>query len=365
MTSFVRHSMIDARAAPALRSAPGERWRRAWFATRASGALSLLLLAIFAVAGWRFFAWAVLHAHWRGASSDACVGDGGACWAFIVARWKPWLVGNYPFDQLWRAWLCFAAFAVFWAWVVQRSHAASLGRVLLGFVALPVAFFVLLIGGGPLPVVAPARWGGLLLTMVVALATFATALPLGLVLALGRRSRGPVLRALCAGFVEGMRAVPLLALLFIAATLLPMFLPSGWNIDLFARALAAFALFNAALAAEVFRGGLQSVGRGQLEAATTVGLSDFAALRLIVLPQAVTAVVPALVNIMIAVIKETTLLSVIGVNDLLGAVESGAKAPDWVGEANILTSGHVFLAAVYLLVCHGLSRYSRRLELRR
>jgi general L-amino acid transport system permease protein len=107
------------------------------------------------------------------------------------------------------------------------------------------------------------------------------------------------------------------------------------------------------------------VGRGQLEAATTVGLSDFAALRLIVLPQAVTAVVPALVNIMIAVIKETTLLSVIGVNDLLGAVENGAKSPDWIGESNILTSGQVFLALAYLTVCYGLSRYSRRLEIRR
>jgi general L-amino acid transport system permease protein len=157
----------------------------------------------------------------------------------------------------------------------------------------------------------------------------------------------------------------LLAVLFVAATLMPLFLPPGWNIDLFARAVAAFALFNAAMAAEVFRGGLQSIGRGQFEAATTVGLTDLQALRLIVLPQAVTAVVPALVNIMIAVIKETTLLSVIGVNDLLGAVENGAKTPDWMGEANILTSGHVFLAAAYLAVCYSLSRYSRRLEAKR
>ena len=365
MTRFVRLAPIEARVAPAAPAAACLRLRRDWFSTPPMSALSLLLLAALAIAGWHFFAWAILHAHWRGASSEACPTDGGACWAFVVARWKPWLVGNYPFDQLWRAWLCFAAFALFWAWVVRRSHAASLGRVLLGFVLLPVAFVALLVGGGPLPVVVPARWGGLLLTMVVALATFATALPLGLALALGRRSRLPVVRGLCTAFVEGMRSIPLLAVLFIAATLLPMFLPSGWNIDLFVRALAAFALFNAALAAEVFRGGLQSVGRGQREAATTVGLSDFAALRLIVLPQAVGAVVPALVNIMIAVIKETTLLSVIGVNDLLGAVESGAKAPDWVGEANILTSGQVFLALVYLAICWGLSRYSRRLEVRR
>ena len=366
MTRFVRQTLIDPRLVPAARTPAPVRWRRTWFPTPAMGALSLLLLAAFIVFGWRFLQWAVVNAHWRGSSSEACPGDAGACWAFIVARWKPWLVGDYPVDQLWRAWTCFAAFALFWTWVVRRSHAASMQRVLLGFILLPIAFFLLLLGGAPpLPFVAPTRWGGLLLTLVVTLATFATALPLGLVLALGRRSRLPVVRWLCTAFVEGMRAVPLLAVLFIAATLLPMFLPTGWNIDLFTRALLAFALFNAAMAAEVFRGGLQTVGRGQIEAATTVGLNDFAALRLVVLPQAVTAVVPALVNIMIAVIKETTLLSVIGVNDLLGAVENGAKSPGWVGESNILTSGHVFLAAAYLAVCYGLSRYSRRLETRR
>jgi general L-amino acid transport system permease protein len=365
MTRFVRQTLIAAQPAPAVAAPALVRWRQMWFPTWATGLLSLLLLALFVLAGWRFFQWAVVHAHWSGSDSDACPGSSGACWAFIVARWKPWLVGDYPSDQLWRAWACFATFGVFWVWIVRRSHEASMQRVLLGFILLPAAFFVLLVGGGPLPVVVPTRWGGLLLTLVVTLATFATALPVGLVLALGRRSRMPVLRWLCAAFVESMRSVPLLAVLFIAATLLPMFLPAGWTIDLFTRALLAFALFNAAMAAEVFRGGLQSIGRGQFEAATTVGLSDFAALRLIVLPQAVTAVVPALVNIMIAVIKETTLLSVIGVNDLLGAVENGAKSPGWVGEPNILTSGHVFLALAYLTVCYGLSRYSRRLETRR
>jgi general L-amino acid transport system permease protein len=366
MTRFVRQALILPRAVPVMATPALVRWRRAWFPTPAMGLLSLLLLAAFVVFGWRFFQWAIVHAHWRGTNSEDCPGDTGACWAFVVARWKPWLVGDYPSDQLWRAWACFTAFALFWTWVVRRSHSAGMQRVLLGFTLLPAVLFLLLLGGvGPLPGVAPTRWGGLLLTLVVTLATFATALPLGLALALGRRSRLPVLRWLCAAFVEAMRSVPLLAVLFIAATLLPMFLPTGWNIDLFTRAVAAFALFNAAMAAEVFRGGLQSVGRGQFEAATTVGLGDVAAMRLIVLPQAVTAVVPALVNIMIAVIKETTLLSVIGVNDLLGAVENGAKSPGWVGESNILTSGHVFLALAYLAVCYSLSRYSRRLEARR
>ena len=364
-THFVRRTPIEPRGAPVQSFPFAVRLRRALFPTPAMGALSVALLAAFTVVGWRFVRWAIVQAHWLGSSSEACPGDAGACWAFVAARWKPWLVGDYPFAELWRPWTCFALFALFWMWVVRRSPAARPQRVLLGFVALPTVFFALLIGGGPLAFVAPMRWGGLLLTLIVTLATFASALPLGLALALGRRSRLPIVRGLCAGFVEALRAVPLLALLFIAATLVPMFLPRGASVDLFTRAVVAFALFNAAMAAEVFRGGLQAVGRGQIEAATTVGLSDFAALRLVVLPQALTAVVPALVNIMIAVIKETTLLSVIGLSDLLGAVENGAKSPDWIGQANILTSGYVFLAAVYLAVCYALSRYSRRLEAKR
>ncbi|MEO7243183.1 MAG: amino acid ABC transporter permease [Variovorax sp.] len=365
MTRFIRPTLIEAQRAPVLAIPAITRWRRAWFS---SPTMSLLLLASAAICiplGWRFLQWALVNAHWLGSSSAACPDDQGACWAFVVARWKPWLVGNYPSDQLWRAWACFAAFSLFWLWVMLRSRTAGLQGVLLGFLLLPPAFMILLLGGGVLPFVAPSTWGGLLLTLVATLTTFATALPLGLALALGRRSALPVLRWFCTGFVEGIRSVPLLVVLFIAATLLPMFLPNGLNVDLFTRALIAFALFNAAMAAEVFRGGLQLIGRGQLEAATTVGLGGLAALVLVVLPQAMRAVVPALVNIMIAVIKETTLLSIIGVNDFLGAVENGAKSPDWTGQSNILTSGHVFLALAYFGVCFALSHYSRRLETRR
>ncbi|WP_213959143.1 amino acid ABC transporter permease [Variovorax sp. dw_954] len=359
---FARSSLVDARPAPVVTVPAVTRWRRAWFSSPQMTLLLLLLAVLFIPLAWRFIEWAVLNAHWLGSSSQACPDNQGACWAFVIARWKPWLVGDYPSGQLWRPWACFAAFAVFWTWVMRRPHSADLRGVLFGFLLLPAAFFLLLLGGGPLPFVPPTRWGGLLLTLVATLATFATALPLGLALALGRRSSLPVVRWLCTAFVEGMRSVPLLVVLFIAATLLPMFLPTGWKPDLFLRALAAFTLFNAAMAAEVFRGGLQLVGRGQIEAATTIGLGRAATLALVVLPQAVRAVVPALVNIMIAVIKETTLLSVIGVNDFLGAVENGAKSPDWTGDSNILTSGHVFLALAYFLVCYGLSHYSRRLE---
>ena len=351
MTAWVRDQLLPARAAPADELALGERWRRAWFPTKAMSVASMLLLALLVAAGWRFAQWAVVQARFTGSSSEACPGDDGACWSFVVARWKPWLV--------------FAVFIAFCVWLARRPRRGADAMALWGFLVLPLVLFAVALGGGPLPFVPPTQWGGLLLTLLATLATFATALPLGLLLALGRRSPLPVVRLLCAAFVETMRSVPLLAVLFVAATVAPMFLPAGWNIDLFVRALVAFALFNAAMAAEVFRGGLQSVGRGQVEAATTVGLTRWATLRVVVLPQAIAAVVPALVNIMIAVIKETTLLSVIGVNDFLGAVENGAKTPGWMGEPNILTSGHVFLAVVYLGVCWGLSRYSRRLEAER
>lgn len=364
MGEYLRTLPLEGRPAPLREPGPG-RWRRIWFPTPALGVFSLLLAAALVFFGWRFLQWAIVHGQWSGTSSESCPNEHGACWAFVIARWKPWLVGTYPDAQLWRAWGAFGLFAAFWVWAIRRPAAADPAGVLWGFLLLPIVLLLLLLGGGPLPVVPPTRWGGLLLTLVATLVTFATALPLGLALALGRQSRLPVVRLASAAFVEGIRSVPLLALLFIAATLLPMVLPPGWNIDLFTRALVAFALFNAAMAAEVFRGGLQTVGTGQREAATAVGLGDFAALRLVVLPQAIAAVVPALVNIMISVIKETTLLSVIGVNDLLGAIENGAKSPEWIGDANILTSGQVFLALVYLAVCFGLSRYSRRLEARR
>ncbi|MBS0305759.1 MAG: ABC transporter permease subunit [Proteobacteria bacterium] len=365
MAEYVRTLVLDARPAPVARVGALARWLRLWFPTRTIGVFSVLLLALLAGVGWKLLRWGVLNAQWRGSSSEACPDASGACWAFVGARWRPWLVGGYPPEELWRVWLAFGLFAAFWIWAVRRRADASPAPVLWGLGLLPLMLGALLLGGGALAFVSPMHWGGLLLTLVATLVTFATALPLGLLLALGRRSRLPVVRLLCAGFVESMRSVPLLALLFVAATLLPMFLPAGWSVDLFTRALVTFALFNAAMAAEVFRGGLQTVGAGQLEAAATVGLGDLRALVLVVLPQALAAVVPALVNIMIAVIKETTLLSVIGLNDLLGAIENGAKTPEWIGAANILTSGQVFLALVYLGACWGLSRYSRRLEVRR
>jgi general L-amino acid transport system permease protein len=362
MSVWVREQALGGRPPPPDPLTAAARWRRQWFSSFRSGTISLSVLGIILVAGWYFLQWAVFRAHFQGASSQDCPSTGGACWAFVIARWKPWLVGGYPTDQLWRAWSIFGLFLATCAWVVARGRSANDASVGWALLALPAVLMAMAIGGGPLPIVPPAQWGGLLLSLLATLATLAISLPLGLALALGRRSELPVVRWLCAGLIESLRSVPLLGLLFVAATVLPMFLPSHWDVDLFARAMAAFALFNAAMAAEVFRGGLQAVGAGQYEAATTVGLSRWATLRLIVLPQAVSAVVPALVNLMVAVIKETTLLSVIGLSDFLGAVENGAKTPDWMGDPNILTSGHVFLAAVYLAFCWSLSRHSRRLE---
>src|ERR1044072_1991570 len=140
MGRFVRAALIAPRTAPVGAAPAFTRWQRTWFPGPVMGAISLLLLAVFVFAGWRFFDWAIVHAQWTGPSSESCPDRRGACWASVTSRWKPWLVGDYPSDQLWRAWACFAAFALFWTWVVRRSHGASLQRVLMGFVVMPVLF---------------------------------------------------------------------------------------------------------------------------------------------------------------------------------------------------------------------------------
>src|SRR4051812_40808401 len=155
MAEFLRAEPLPPRACPSAAQSAGVRWRRLWLPTPAMAALSVLLAALLLWFGWHFLQWAIVHAQWRGASSEACPDERGACWAFVIARWRPWLVGGYPADQTWRAWSAFALFVVFWAWVLRRPADAGAGRVLWGFLLLPVLMMLLLLGGGPLPFVPP------------------------------------------------------------------------------------------------------------------------------------------------------------------------------------------------------------------
>jgi len=304
--------------------------------------------------------WAIFEATISGNSREACEGIGGACWTFIKVRFDQFMYGFYPVEQRWRVNLAFvilivAAVPLF---VSRFRHKITLGAGLI--LIYPVIAYYLFHGGAfGLPVVETAKWGGLFLTLVIAGVGMTASLPLGIVLALGRRSDMPVVRTLCIGFIELIRAVPLITILFMASVMLPLFLPEGVNFDKLLRALVGVALFASAYMAEVVRGGLQAIPKGQYEAAMALGLSYWKMMGLIVLPQALRIVIPGIVNTFIGLFKDTTLVLIIGLFDLLGIVQQAFTDPKWLGYS---VEGYVFAGLVYWVFCFGMSRYSQALE---
>ncbi len=306
--------------------------------------------------------WAVFDAAWRGTSGRDCPNHDAACWVFIRARFAQFIYGGYPAAERWRVDLVFVvSAAAVAALLIPRVPFKRWIAVAL-VAGLPPLGFVLLHGGwAGLAVVPTSEWGGLMLTLVVATWGIATSIPLGLLLALGRRSEMKLLRGACIAFIELWRGVPLIAVLFMAAFMFPLFVAPGTEFDRLLRALVALSLFNAAYMAEVFRGGLQAIPKGQYEAARAVGLGYWRMMGLVVLPQALRVVLPGIVNTCIAIFKETTLVLVIGLVDLLGAVQAGLADPDWLIGDHVRTTGYVFTAFVFWVFCFGMSRYSLRL----
>jgi general L-amino acid transport system permease protein len=234
------------------------------------------------------------------------------------------------------------------------------------FVILPVASFVLLHGFEPLrlQVVDTALWGGMMVTIVVAAVGIVVSLPIGIILALGRRSRLPAIRLLSTLFIEFVRGVPLITVLFMASVMLPLFVPDSWSPDKLMRALVGVALFSSAYMAEVVRAGLQSTPKGQYEAAYALGLSYWQSLRLIILPQALTVTIPNIVNSYIALFKDTTLVFFVGIFDFLKTIEVARADPKWATPVTSAT-GYIFAAMVYFICCYAMSKYARRIEKRR
>ena len=306
--------------------------------------------------------WAILDATWEGNSREACAAAEGACWTFIKVRFHQFLYGFYPLDQRWRVNLAFAILVVgaIPLFMARFPHKVALAAALL-FVYPVVAFYLFHGGAFGLPVVRTALWGGLFLTLVIAGVGIVASLPIGVFLALGRRSEMPVVRMLCIGFIELVRAVPLITVLFMASVMLPLFLPPGVNFDKLLRALVGVALFSSAYMAEVVRGGLQAIPKGQYEAAQALGLGYWKMMGLIVLPQALKIVIPGIVNTFIGLFKDTTLVLIIGLFDLLGIVQAALTDAAWLGFA---LEGYVFAAFGFWIFCFGMSRYSMRLERR-
>ncbi len=312
----------------------------------------------------------LIDAVWTGADRQACLAtpehpEVGACWAFVRDRINFFVYGFYPIDQRWRVDVFFAALAFGVGWLTWLDAPRRDICLIYFFAVLPIVSFLLLHGtpGGGLPLVETAKWGGVLVTVVVAAVGIVVSLPLGVLLALGRRSEMPAVRLFSVIFIEFVRGVPLITVLFMASVMLPLFLPDTWSPDKLLRALVGVALFSAAYMAEVVRAGLQAIPRGQHEAAMAVGLSYWKAMYLIILPQALKITIPNIVNSAVGLFKDTTLVFIVGIFDLLKTVEAARGDPQWATPVTS-TTGYAFVAIFYFLSCYAMSRYARYVEAR-
>lgn len=334
-----------ARAWQALRTRPGD----------VVGALLLLGLAAWLAPP--LLSWAILDATFLGDSKAAC-DAGGACWAIITSRWRQILAGFYPEDHLWRvavATVCLAAGLTPALW--RRTAVLTPLLAPLGVVAA----FGVMGGAGLLPRAPTDYWGGFFLNLLIGVAASIFALPLGILLAMARLSKLPVVKGLAVTFIEVIRGAPLIVLLFAAAVVVPLFSPAGVSLDKLTRAMIVITLFEAAYMAEAVRGGLLGVPPGQAEAARALGLGPARAFALVVLPQALRIATPALVNSFIGLFKDTTLIYVIGVLDVTGVLRNAVTDFAWQG---LETEAYVFVAVLFWLFCFSLSRWSAGLERR-
>jgi general L-amino acid transport system permease protein len=306
-----------------------------------------------------FVQWALVDAVWIAPDSRPCRAEGaGACWALIAEKHRFILFGTYPYEQHWRPGLGILVLLVLYvASAMRRFWRPALGLAWLGGLAL--IGWLMWGGFAGLPYVYNERWGGLMLTLLLATFGIAAAFPISILLALGRRSRLPAVRALAVLWIELVRGVPLISLLFMASVMLPLFLPEGVSIDKLLRALIAMIVFAAAYLAEVVRGGLQAVPHGQEEAADALGLGYWRKTLLVVLPQALRIAIPPLVNTFIAFFKDTSLVVIIGLFDLLTSIKVALTEPAWSGFG---VEAYLFASLVYFAFCFAMSRYSQNLE---
>ncbi len=326
-----------------------------WF----SAVLTLLALYLLYVIIPPILDWAFFSADFTGTSREDCTSSG-ACWVFVSVRFEQFIYGFYPEASRWRVNLVVVVGLASLVWcLMERTPAKKWVAIFLCVLFPIIAFFMLLGDDIGLEPVETGKWGGLFLTLVIASVGIAASVPIGIALALGRRSQMPVIRMLSIAFIESVRAVPLITVLFMATVMLPLFLPKGVNFDVLMRALIGVGLFSAAYMAEVVRGGLQAMPRGQYEGAQALGLNYWKMMWLIILPQALKIVIPAIVSTFIGLFKDTTLVLIIGLYDLLLMVQLAVTDSKWLGLAE---EGYVFAAAVFWVFCFGMSRYSVYLE---
>ena len=303
--------------------------------------------------------WFILEANFAGNSKDDCTGDG-ACWVFIKVWFNRFMYGLYPDAEQWRI---NTAFLILFTIVgVSFFVSEKLKKYFILFLVFVFPFLgIKLISGGSfgLEYVESAAWGGLSLTFIISAFAILFCFPIGVILALGRRSSLPAIKYISIGFIELWRGVPLITVLFMSAVMFPMFLPDGTFIDKLIRVLIAITLFEAAYMAEVVRGGLQALPKGQYEAAKSLGMGYWRMNALIILPQALKLVIPGIANTLLALVKDTPLIFVVGLMELAGMIGLAKTNPKWLGMA---MEGYVFAGLVFWVICYAMSRYSQNLE---
>jgi general L-amino acid transport system permease protein len=346
-------------------------WLRAnLFSGVGSGATTVLLTVALVWLAIPLINFLIVDAVWTGSDREACLATEarpvvGACWAYIADRFSYIVYGSYPVALRWRVDTFFALLAFGTGWLLWLDAPRRDLGALYFFVALPLASFILLHGFAAigLPVVDTALWGGMTVTIVVAAVGIVASFPIGIVLALGRRSEMPAMRLLSTLFIEFVRGVPLITVLFMASVMLPLFLPDSWSPDNLMRALVGVALFSAAYMAEVVRAGLQAMPKGQYEAAHALGLSWWQTQRLVILPQALKLTIPNIVNSYIALFKDTSLVFFVSIFDFLKTIEVSRADPTWATPVTNAT-GYIFAAMVYFICCFSMSRYAIGIEKR-
>ena len=368
--AFVRHTTIAPRPPPAtMTGALG--WVRAnLLSSPFNIVLTILIVGLLAWAIPEIVKFLFIDAVWTGNDRDACLAsvqhrEIGACWPFVWERLPYFIYGSYPIPERWRVDVFFVMLAVGIVWLLWlNAPRRDLGAIYF-FLILPVTSFILLTGWSAIGLrpVDTVLWGGVLVTIVVAAVGIVCSLPLGILLALGRRSRMPTVRLLSVIFIEFVRGVPLVTVLFMASVMLPLFIPEQWSPDKLVRALVGIALFASAYMAEVVRAGLQAIPKGQYEGAMAVGLRYAPMMRLVVLPQALKVTIPNIVNTYIGLFKDTTLVFIVGIFDLLRTIEVARIDPKWATPVTS-TTGYAVAAIFYLVFCYGMSRYARAMETR-
>jgi general L-amino acid transport system permease protein len=363
--AFVRTEIEPPRPAPNSSSGPLVWLQRNLFASPTDTLLTILGVAFLAWVIPPLYGFLIGNAVFFAESGEACRFENvGACWAYIGARMNFFVYGFYPIDEYWRPNLVFLFGGLLLVPLLIPKAPFKRLNALLFFVVFPVFVYIILNGGTfGLQPVPTEQWGGLLVTLIISLVGIICSIPLGILLALGRQSKLPIIKTLSIMFIEFWRAVPLITVLFMASIMLPLFMPQGTSVDKLLRALVGVTLFFSAYMAEVVRGGLQAVGRGQYEAGQSLGLNYWQRMGFIVLPQALKHVIPGIVNTFIALFKDTSLVSIVGIFDLLNTVQAASSDMVWASPTQPIT-GYLFAAGVYWLFCFSMSRYSLYMERR-